>query len=291
MYSVIVPEVVIRPILPPAPPLFSVNHRAPSGPDTMRKGLAVGVVYSVMSVGSVADVAMTPTLFPLNSTNQILPSGPTVMPAGLPAVGVAICFTTEPVGVMTHIEFGELSVNQRFPSGPATMPRRIEPEPPVGNSVTVPPVVIRAIALLLRSVNQRLLSGPTQMPNGFDAAVMPVVKCVTEPPAGNVAVSIRPMAAGLPDSANHIAPSGPATIPTGRLVSGRTNSVIVPVIVIRPTLELPAEPSPFTVYQRFPSGPAAMSSGWMSASEGVLVDRRLGRERGRRASGGRRQDP
>ncbi len=97
-------------------------------------------------------------------------------------------------------------------------------------------------------------------------AVIPVVKCVTEPPAGNVAVSIRPMDAGqsAPDSANHIAPSGPATIPTGRLVSGRTNSVIVPACVIRPTLDEPAEPSPFTVYQRFPSGPAAMSSTWMS---------------------------
>ncbi len=93
MYSVIVPEVVIRPIFPPAPPLFSVNHSAPSGPHTMRKGVAVGVEYSVMSVVSVADVAITPTLLPLYSTNQIRLSGPTVMPAGLPAVGVLIRFT------------------------------------------------------------------------------------------------------------------------------------------------------------------------------------------------------
>ncbi len=225
---------------------------------------AVGVAYSVMSVVSVAVVAMTPTLSPLYSTNQIRPSGPAVMPAGLPAVGVAICFTKPPAVVMTQIELGESSVNQRFPSGPATIPRRMEPEPPVGNSVTVPPVVIRPRALLLRSANHRLPSGPTQIPNGFALGVMPVVKCVTEMPAGNVVGSILPIAllsADIPDSANHMAPSGPATIPTGRLVSGRTSSVIVPAGVIRPTFDVPAEPSPFTVYQRFPSGPAAMSSG------------------------------
>ncbi len=95
---------------------------------------------------------------------------------------------------------------------------------------------------------------------------MPAVKCVTETTAGNVVGSIRPIdaTAPAPDSANHIAPSGPATIPIGRLVSGRTSSVIVPAIVIRPTFDVPAEPSPFTVNQRFPSGPAAMSSGWRS---------------------------
>ena len=95
----------------------------------MRKGFAVGVVYSVMSVVSGAVVAMTPTLSPLYSTNHIRPSGPAVIPDGLPAVGVR-SLHVRPSVVMTQIE--SLSVNQRFPSGPATMPRRTEPEPPSG---------------------------------------------------------------------------------------------------------------------------------------------------------------
>src|SRR5450756_2046878 len=135
-----------------------------------------------MSVGSVADVAITPTLFPSNSTNQIRPSGPTVIPEGWPpTVGVLIRFTIDPLVLMTPIElFVPLSENQRLPSGPATMPRSVALVAPIGNSVTTPPVVIRPIALLLRSENQRLLSGPTQIPCGLASAVSPVVKCVTE---------------------------------------------------------------------------------------------------------------
>ena len=46
---------------------------------------------------------------------------------------------------------------------------------------------------------------------------------------------MRPIALAL-RSANHSAPSAPATIGPGRLSAGSVNSVIAPAVVMRPTL-------------------------------------------------------
>jgi len=77
-YSVIAPDVVIRPILLPP---YSVNHNAPSDPGAMPSGKpkAVGKVYSVTLV---AAVGMRPILSPLYSVNHSAPSGPVVIPEG-----------------------------------------------------------------------------------------------------------------------------------------------------------------------------------------------------------------
>jgi hypothetical protein len=60
-----------------------------------------------------------------------------------------------------------------------------------------------------------------------------------------------------PPSVNHSAPSGPATMLSGKLFAvGIVNSVTTPAVVIRPIL-LPLA----SVNQSAPSGPAAMASG------------------------------
>jgi len=79
VYSVTVPDVVVRPILLV---LNSVNQSAPSEPTAMSNGqlLAVGTGYSVIA----PVVVIRPILFavPLYSVNQSAPSGPAVMPIG-----------------------------------------------------------------------------------------------------------------------------------------------------------------------------------------------------------------
>src|SRR5690242_17348334 len=77
-YSVMVPDVVMRPILPP---LSSVNHNAPSGPVVMPRGLAlsVGTGYSLM----VPAVVIRPILLPQYSVNHTAPSGPVATPKGV----------------------------------------------------------------------------------------------------------------------------------------------------------------------------------------------------------------
>src|ERR1700676_5052148 len=73
LYSVIVPTVLIRPILPPA---YSANQSAPSGPAAIPTGLLleVGIGYSVTTPALLSR----PILLVANSVNQIAPSGPAV---------------------------------------------------------------------------------------------------------------------------------------------------------------------------------------------------------------------
>ena len=75
-YSMMVPAVVIRPILPP----FSVNESAPSGPAVIPVGplFGVGKGYSV----KLPDVVTRPILLPLSSVNHSAPSGPAVISSG-----------------------------------------------------------------------------------------------------------------------------------------------------------------------------------------------------------------
>src|SRR5438552_2352059 len=66
-------------------PVFSVNHRLPSGPVVIRSGPLplVGTANSVITPA----VVILPILLPLNSVNQRLPSGPELIPKGaLPLV-------------------------------------------------------------------------------------------------------------------------------------------------------------------------------------------------------------
>ena len=71
VYSVIVPEVVILPILFAVD--RSVNQRLPSGPAAMPSGLlSAGSAYSVI----VPEVVILPILFVPYSVNHRLPSGP-----------------------------------------------------------------------------------------------------------------------------------------------------------------------------------------------------------------------
>src|SRR6185437_6969868 len=102
----------IRPILF-APPLYSVNHKAPSGPVVIASAplSAVGILYSVI----LPVVVMRPILFPFDSANQSLPSGPLVMPIGaLLAMLIANCLNCLTWVLATPIWLPRNSVNQRL---------------------------------------------------------------------------------------------------------------------------------------------------------------------------------
>ena len=121
MYSLKVPAVVTRPILPFPLPWASTNHRAPSGPVVMAcESLpGVGIGYSVMDPATV----MRQTLLPKYSVNHSAPSGPVVIPYGsLSGVGMAY-WLNDPSTVTRPMLLPRYSVNQRAPSGPTAMPR------------------------------------------------------------------------------------------------------------------------------------------------------------------------
>src|ERR1700730_15922726 len=123
-YSVITPEVEMRPILLP---VFSVNHRAPSEPAAMVCGwlLGVGMRYSAGGPPPGLLGLKKPTWLVPGSTNQMLLSGPAVRPWGLliwvPSPGTAkdwievpsvLARPMAPVpGIMRY------SLNQTLPSG------------------------------------------------------------------------------------------------------------------------------------------------------------------------------
>src|ERR1700676_4356090 len=69
VYSVMIPAVVIRPILPP-----SVNQRAPSGPATMSRGYLPGHGSGNSVIWP--PVVIPPILLPSASVNHNAPSGP-----------------------------------------------------------------------------------------------------------------------------------------------------------------------------------------------------------------------
>ena len=121
--SVIVPLVVMRPILLPC---SSVNHSAPSGPNTIDHGrgirLLVGRANSVMA----PVVVMRPILLPKNSVNHSAPSGPAVIALGLvEGEGIGNVVTTPSVAIRP-IKLQFWSVNHTALSGPAAMPERAE---------------------------------------------------------------------------------------------------------------------------------------------------------------------
>src|SRR5215470_13133079 len=124
------PAVVIRPILLA---VFSVNHRAPSGPAVMAEAPleAVGIANSVMQI------------------------------VGVVAQPASLVGSSRPI----WLAFG--SANQRFPSGPAAMLLSVLKKPAfegVGYSVTVPSVVTRQICELFPAlVNQSAPSEPAVM--------------------------------------------------------------------------------------------------------------------------------
>ena len=105
-YSVIVPEVVIRPILCAA---VSVNQRAPSDPAVMPDGLAPGVSSEVSVI--VPLVVMRPILFPLCSVNHKAPSGPGMMPKGR-LLGVWIVYGGLKLGACADIAMLAINSNR-----------------------------------------------------------------------------------------------------------------------------------------------------------------------------------
>ncbi len=121
--------------------------------------------------------------------------------------------STDPVGVV--LREPEASVGSRGESiGPGEGDRTVE-----RNSVRVPSGVIRPIWLrLFASMNQMLPSDPDAMP--APPANARRAKVVTAPLA-----STRPSAFS-PASENHMAPSDPATIPTGWLYQSVNENVV-----------------------------------------------------------------
>jgi hypothetical protein len=99
------------------------------------------------------------------------------------------------------------------------------------------------------SVNQSAPSGPVVMMLGVLFGVG-ITYSVIAP-----AVVMRPILF-CDGSVNHNAPSGPATIPLEPVPEAIGYRVIVPEVVIRPTLEMLSE------NHKEPSGPAAISLGW-----------------------------
>src|ERR1700694_464621 len=120
VYSVILPEVVIRPILP----WPSLNQRAPSAPATIWKGGDVGTWYSV----SDPPVVIRPIRWPPACANCVsvdhsAPSGPAVIPSGvLDELDIASSVRW-PSDVMRPIfpRWPPDSVNHTAPSGPLVM--------------------------------------------------------------------------------------------------------------------------------------------------------------------------
>src|SRR5579875_1171481 len=115
--SVIVPDVVMRPIFAPQ---SSVNHKAPSGPVTIADGKlrAVGIAYSV----NAPAVVIRPMLFVPTSQNHNAPSGPIVIAPGLlPALNGNSVIA--PVVAIRPTSCVHCSVNHKAPSGPEAIPR------------------------------------------------------------------------------------------------------------------------------------------------------------------------
>src|SRR5216683_1513492 len=73
-------------------------------------------------------------------------------------------------------------------------------------------------------------------------------------------VVIRPILLGS-GKVNHKAPSGPVVISCGWLANGIVNSVMTPLVVIRPILPFTTPVRTPSVNQRAPSGPKVISAG------------------------------
>ena len=151
---------------------------------------------------------MRPIRFPA-SVNHMSPSEPSAIPSGDPP-GVGNVFTITPDVFISPIASEPGSVNQRLPPGPEAMLSAVVPAFP-------PPV------------------SPRVPPAGY--SVIPFVV-----PGSAVDGSSRPIMF-RPTSVNHKLPSGPTVSPSrpGTAVAelGTVNSLIVPVVVIRPICASP----------------------------------------------------
>src|SRR5579863_2961315 len=159
-YSVISPDVVIRPILPA---LYSANQSAPSGPRTIMNGWAffVGTSNSVISPA----IVIRPIRPAPSSVNQSAPSEPAATLQG-PLAG---CGSLNSVNFWVRRSNRAMrsltpSVIQILPSGPGPSPAAPLPCG-ITNSVIFPVGVILAITPRLpsKSLYQTLPSGPFAM--------------------------------------------------------------------------------------------------------------------------------
>src|SRR5438552_725817 len=151
--SVTVPLGVIRPI---RSPVFSANHKLPSGPDVMPNGLQLALIPAENCVTEPLGVTLTiigweAAVLP---ADHRLPSGPNAIPAGSKPAAKLVAL---PAGVMRPIAELDPIVYHMLPSGPEVM--SCGPLPPAENSdtagdtVSVAAALIPAIAILGVGVN------------------------------------------------------------------------------------------------------------------------------------------
>src|SRR6266567_2576398 len=190
----------------------------------------------------------------LHSVNQRLPLGPEAIPSGS-TLSRDVVSVIAPAVVIRPSRCPANSVNHSATSGPVVMSICV-PLCGCGNSLITPAVVIRPICWSKPVVNHKLPSGPVVIEPASPAPLNVVSSPV---------VVIRPITP-FPGSVNQSAPSGPVVIPDGEEPAGSGNSVILPVVVMRP-IASPGAPSPgVTVNHSAPSGPAAMPAASVSAT-------------------------
>ena len=110
-------------IFPTLLPYSSVNHRLPSGPETMEFGLllAVGTFHSV----TLPSRLIRPIRSPIHSVNQTLPSGPAVMPED-PTKGVGSGYSVIRLAAWAG-EAGMANATAAMATSNATRPGRTTP--------------------------------------------------------------------------------------------------------------------------------------------------------------------
>src|SRR5438309_1458203 len=147
-----------------------------------------------------------------------------------------MCTLVTPAGVMKHCSAGAGSA------------RKTDGEDPRGAHAIAEMFPMR---LPLSSVNQTPPSGPGVMPQGPLPLCIPYGGSASPLPGSTRSISSTPW------SVTHMAPSGPAAIPVGRLLPELSGySVTLPAGSILATL-----PMADSVNHMFPSGPAAIPSG------------------------------
>src|SRR5579863_517624 len=118
---VTVAAVVMRPILLLTGP---VNHKFPSGPETIDGGYSKVGNKDAYSVTTPVDGTTLPTPL-VNSVNHMFPSGPVTIPV-YPTCPLFKAYGVSTPAVVTFATCDN-SVSQRFPSGPDVMPRGKSP--------------------------------------------------------------------------------------------------------------------------------------------------------------------
>ena len=261
-YSVTTPDVVMRPI---DPAMLSVNHSAPSGPAAISSGSRTGKVVTA------PDVVMRPICpkglqgvvpLPMQSctVNHKAPSGPAVIAMGAAGEGSGIEYSVmlcapaladQPTRIVIASVKPHTSADQPLKSIAICPPKMRGasswPVPPpsaycVSTATLVEPRTVPDASL--NATKMRLVCGTigtlppavAQMANVGVALTLIVV--VTVEPIDEMhwippSVVMRPIVLRL-SSVNHIAPSDPNDIARGVLPLLVANSVITPLVVIRP---------------------------------------------------------